>query len=236
MSIKVGVCGFPASLEKLNELLDVIEVQKTFYTIPETKAVENWKKKAPKVIWSVKANQIITHSISSPTYRKCNLKLTEEERTMAGEFKLNELTMKIYQNILEIGLTLDARFILFQTPLSFKMTKENVERIYKFFETVKRPPGIKFLLEPRGWGGDTLKKLLEELSLIHVVDPFKEKKVYGDITYYRLHGVGGYSYSYSEGELFNLKEIAEDNSHILFNNTDMLNNAVALRKLLLSSY
>jgi uncharacterized protein YecE (DUF72 family) len=55
--IKVGCCGFPTSMEQY-----IVELNRTFYTYPETKTVEGWHKKAPEnFVFTVKAHQDITH-------------------------------------------------------------------------------------------------------------------------------------------------------------------------------
>ncbi|OYV02673.1 hypothetical protein CGW93_04335 [candidate division bacterium WOR-3 4484_18] len=74
MVIKVGCCGFPLSRKQYYEIFKVVEVQQTFYDGFE---------------FTIKAWQLITHTPSSPTYRK--LKRTSIDTGKAelyGNFKL----------------------------------------------------------------------------------------------------------------------------------------------------
>ncbi len=41
--VKVGCCGFPTAQKKYFELFTVVEIQKTFYQIPEIKTAEMWR-------------------------------------------------------------------------------------------------------------------------------------------------------------------------------------------------
>jgi uncharacterized protein YecE (DUF72 family) len=51
------------------------------------------------------------------------------------------------------------------------------------------------------------------------VDPFKDDPLYGDFQYFRLHGVTGYGYHFTDEDLIWLKRWVEKRpTHILFNN------------------
>jgi hypothetical protein len=45
--IKVGCCGFAAAQKKYFELFKVIEIQQTFYQLPEIRTAEKWRDAAP---------------------------------------------------------------------------------------------------------------------------------------------------------------------------------------------
>lgn len=82
--IRVGVCGFPTAQEVLFQKLDVVEVQKTFYTPLSEKHLLNLRKKAPPhFIFTMKAFQSITHPHHSPTYRRAKLPPTSLPKTWA---------------------------------------------------------------------------------------------------------------------------------------------------------
>ncbi|MGB2660953.1 MAG: DUF72 domain-containing protein [Candidatus Omnitrophota bacterium] len=128
---------------------------------------------------------------------------------------------------------LKSRVIVFQCPPSFNPTGENKDNLKKFFKTIKRKK-YRFAWEPRGnWEEKDINKLCEELDLVHCVDPFKDKALYGDIRYFRLHGIGGYRYKYKGWELKQLQDFCEKESqlvkqkpiYVLFNNTHMMEDA-----------
>ncbi|MDI6916194.1 MAG: DUF72 domain-containing protein [Thermoplasmatales archaeon] len=222
--VKIGCCGFPVGMKKYFERFNAVEIQKTFYEIPEIKTSEKWREKAPKNFeFTLKANQVITHPISSPTYRKTKIKPGH-----AGFFKNIEEVFDAYEKTKEIAKTLRARIILFQCPPSFKQEKNNIENMYNFFSSI--PRDFVFAWEPRGeWDEKTVKKICEELELVHCVDPFKNKQVYGDFGYFRLHGIGGYRYRYSDSELERLKKICKGNDYVFFNNVYMYEDALRFK-------
>ena len=219
--MKIGCCGFPVGMKKYFEAFNVVEVQKTFYEIPEIKTARKWREKAPKNFeFTLKANQIITHPISSPTYRKLRVKPGN-----AGFFKNVKEVFDAYEKTKEIGKILKAKIILFQSPPSFKQEKNNVENMYNFFSSISKD--FVFAWEPRGkWDEKTVKEICEELGLVHCVDPFKNKQVYGDFGYFRLHGIGSYRYRYSDKELKKLTLICKRNDYVLFNNVYMYEEAL----------
>ncbi len=91
--------------------------------------------------------------------------------------------------------------------------------------------------EPRGkWKKEAIRELCKDMHLIHCVDPFKEKSMYGEPSYFRLHGKGGYTYDYSEEELKELLDMCEKNTYCLFNNTSMYKNALEFKKMVASSF
>ncbi|MCD6131948.1 MAG: DUF72 domain-containing protein [Candidatus Hydrothermae bacterium] len=234
MEIKVGVCGFPARLEKLDSEVDVIEIQKTFYKLPRIETVKSWKDRAPHVIWSVKANQMITHPPESPTYRKAGLEISMDKKNCYGYFRPTSEVFEVYKNVLALARAINARFILFQTPASFKPLDEHINNIRAFFRSIERDDNIIYLWEPRGWDVEILRKILPEIDVIHVVDPFKDKQLYGDICYFRLHGRGkGYKYDYSTEELRELLSmLSKAENYVLFNNTMMYKNALEFKELI----
>ncbi|HDD64840.1 MAG TPA: DUF72 domain-containing protein, partial [Firmicutes bacterium] len=86
--MKVGCCGFPISQKKYFENFNLVEVQKTFYQIPEEETLIKWRKKAQKEFeFTLKAWQLITHPPSSPTYKRLKIELSDKEKKNYGFFK-----------------------------------------------------------------------------------------------------------------------------------------------------
>ena len=91
-----------------------------------------------------------------------------------------------------------------------------------------------------------MKRLCDQLDLIHVVDPFRLRPVHSHPTaYYRLHGIGGrevnYSYRYTAQDLKKLVEIIKgeeeggrEKLYVMFNNVAMAEDARRLKRLLSS--
>ena len=237
LRILVGVCGFPSRPEELEKVLDAVEVQKTFYNPPRVENAGRWRRRAPDLTFTVKAWQLITHPASSPTYRKLPKTFRESlDPSEVGFFRPTRRVMEALEKTMEIARALDARVVVFQTPASFRQKEENLRNMFAFFRNADRERRI-FGWEPRGdWNPEVVRRVCEELDLVHIVDPFKGEHLHGGIAYFRLHGIGGYRYKYSEEELRSLAQkvwgIGKD-SYVMFNNTEMLDDAIRFRKILL---
>ncbi|NPA75816.1 MAG: DUF72 domain-containing protein [Euryarchaeota archaeon] len=224
---RVGTCGFPVARKKYYSEFSVVEVQKTFYSPMSPKLAEKWRNEAPEHFeFAVKAPQCITHKPKSPTYRRYRGTIGD-----FGSFKTNKDVLNCWEQFAEVARTLKARIVVFQSPPSFEESAENVKHILDFFSVIERD--FIYAWEPRGrWRDVTIIKICSDAELIHVVDPFLRKRVYGEFGYYRLHGMGKYRYSYSTEELQKLKNMVEKDDYVMFNNTDMWNNALMFRELL----
>ncbi|MEW5806099.1 MAG: DUF72 domain-containing protein [Acidobacteriota bacterium] len=223
--IKIGCCGFPVARSTYFKKFNVVEIQHTFYHIPPLELAPKWKSEAPPEFeFTMKAWQLITHESTSPTYKKLKRPINENRKEYYGFFKPTDAVFEAWEETQAFGLNLGARIILFQTPPGFSPSRENMVNIFKFFKTVKRD-GMIFMWEPRGgWEDKDIEKICKELDLIDVVDPFKRLPVWGQFNYFRLHGVTGYRYQYSERDLKKLLDLCQKKteSYIFFNNMTML--------------
>ncbi len=236
MEIKTGTCGFPVARKRLFENLDVIEVQQIFYRFPKKETVRKWREEAPaKFEFTLKASQLITHPPGSPTYRKAGLEVPQSIKNKLGYFRPTREVFEAWEHTLEYAALLHAEIIIFQTPASFRPTKENIENMTVFFNEIPRE-GLILGWEPRGnWDDELLLDICSKLDLVHVVDPFKNRSVYAEVVYYRLHGLGkGYRWDYSDEELEKLAETLMDDrpNYVLFNNTNMFNDAIQFKEIL----
>jgi len=231
MRIHIGCCGwnylrpedvgedrnwkqrYPHKLALYAAYFDLVEVNSTFYRLPQVKTAARWFELARAVNsrfeFTVKANQEITHRDRFAS-----------ERSLAA-----------YERTAAIADALDAKVILFQTPRSFHPTEENIARLRRFFTAVDRH-GQRFAFEPRGWDDESVQAVLD-LDLIHVTDPFARLPLTEDTAYLRLHGAPPgdrmYRYDYTPTDLRWLAELisslAADEVYLLFNNDHMYQNA-----------
>ncbi|HDJ29446.1 MAG TPA: DUF72 domain-containing protein, partial [Candidatus Acetothermia bacterium] len=126
MRIHIGCCGwnylrpedvgedrnwkqrYPHKLALYAAYFDLVEVNSTFYRLPQVKTAARWFELARAVNsrfeFTVKANQEITHRDRFAS-----------ERSLAA-----------YERTAAIADALDAKVILFQTPRSFHPTEENI--------------------------------------------------------------------------------------------------------------
>jgi len=181
----------------------------------------------------MKAWQLITHEPSSPTYRRANIKIEPKLFNQYGRFRPSSEVLDAWDRTAMFARTLGATILLFQCPASFRPTKDNIKNMREFFGGIDRA-GLRFAWEPRGvWPEELVLRLREELQFIHCVDPFKNKPLFGDIQFFRLHGITGYAYRYTDRDLLQLKEWAETKpTYVLFNNNWMKDDALRFMELI----
>ena len=222
----IGCCGWAEAQPRYVQTFPAIELQTTFYQPPTNAVAERWKQIAPPGFrYCMKAWQLITHTPSSPTYRRLKSPVSPQETNEYGGFRPTEQVHLAWERTREIAAILDARVIVFQCPKSFLPTRENTRNLTAFFRDLDRD-GRKLAWEPRGedWHPDLIRALCIENDLIHCVDPFHADPTHGDILYWRLHGITGYRYRYTDEDLLQLKDKFSRNncpqrtSYIMFNN------------------
>jgi uncharacterized protein YecE (DUF72 family) len=236
--IKIGCCGFALPQKQYFKLFRIIEIQKTFYQLPEIRTAEKWRRNAPPGFeFTMKAWQLITHEPSSPTYRRLKERIDHRQHAGYGLFQKTPQVLDAWKRTFLFARTLGATVIVFQCPASFRPTQENMNHMREFFGLAERA-SIRYAWEPRGnWPEDMVLRLCEDLDLIHCVDPFKSRTVYGELQYFRLHGITGYDYSYKDEDLMKLSRWVKGKpSHVLFNNKGMKEDAIKFMKLQESSH
>ncbi len=231
--IRVGCCGFRKARATYYAHFDLVEIQQTFYHPPQPSTVQRWRQEAPEGFeFTLKAWQLITHSPSSPTYRRLRLTIPEEATGHYGAFRPTDEVFAAWETTRQQAEALEARIVVFQCPASFTPTPEHQANMRAFFSQIERGD-LRFAWEPRGrWSDDQIRTLCQELDLIHCVDPFDRLPVYGDLLYFRLHGRGGYRYTYTDEDLARLNDWcqAAREVYVLFNNVSMWEDALRFRE------
>ena len=233
--IKVGCCGFPIKRDTYYQEFPVVEIQQTFYHLPQITTGRRWREEAPPNFeFTMKAWQLITHNPSSPTYRRLRMDLSERNRKYYGFFKRTEEVDAAWLRTAEFAKAVGADKILFQSPRSFKPTEDHLRNMKQFFKKIERD-SFRFIWEPRGeWEDRMVENLCEELGLIPCLDLFGKSLFKRELVYVRLHGKTGYRYSYSEEDLLQLFDRVRfyPEAYLLFNNLSMYENAQYLNELL----
>ncbi|MGH7456725.1 MAG: DUF72 domain-containing protein, partial [bacterium] len=236
--ITIGCCGFTEAQDKYFAEFPAIEIQQTFYQPPEVETARRWREKASaSFAFALKAWQLITHSATSPTYRRLRKPLSERAKKRAGSFQPTDEVWQAWETTREIADALQARFIIFQCPASFEPSTENQSNLRQFFERIDRGT-FRCVWEPRGkWLPEQIRSLCEELNLIDGVDPFQRSPSWGDMQYFRLHGIGGYRYKFTDDDLQKLADWCQvAPTWVMFNNTNMLDDARRFIKLIHSTH
>lgn len=232
----LGTCGWREARAKYFAHFPVVELQDTFYEPPSIALATKWRELAPPEFqFCVKAWQLITHTSKSPTYRRLKSKLSASEMDLTGGFQPTEQVWLAWERTEAIARALRATAVLFQCPKSFEPNRANVANFREFFARIE-PSEFRLAWEPRGdWSVQLVRELCAEFNLIHCVDPFDRDAVAGDLTYWRLHGRGGYSYRYSNEELDELRVKLERSvkpAYVFFNNVWMKEDALRFQQML----
>jgi uncharacterized protein YecE (DUF72 family) len=231
--IRVGCCGFALAQKDYFRLFTLMEIQSTFYELPRLQTAQKWRSTAPAGFeFTMKAWQLITHEPWSPTYRRLKSRIQPMKFDRYGGFRPTPEVIEAWNRTATFAQMLGASIVVFQCPASFRPTKYNVMNMRQFFTQIDRN-SFRFAWEPRGlWPQELVLQLCGELRLIHCVDPYKNKPLHGDLQYFRLHGISGYAYRYTDDDLLRLKDWADNKrTYILFNNNWMKDDALRFMRL-----
>ena len=231
--IKVGCCGFPVKREIYYRAFQVVEVQQTFYQLPQLSTGGRWREESPSNFeFTMKAWQLITHEPSSPTYRRLRVKIPDMKKKAYGFFKETEEVEEAWSKTKEFALALGVEKIVFQTPSSFFPSDNHIKNLKQFFKKIDRH-SFTLIWEPRGgWERKEIERLCRELHLTPCLHPFEGSAPEGNLLYLRLHGEKGYRYSYSEEEMRRLLEMGRGylQAYLMFNNVTMYEDALRLKE------
>ncbi len=205
---------YPLDLPKSKKLeyycqhFKTVELNNTFYRLPNEKVFESWYQKTPKnFIFAVKLSRFITHIKKLVNCKK------PLEIFLKRALKLKE----------KLGP------ILIQLPPNFKL---NFSKLENFVEVLLKnsPPNLKFAFEFRNetWFKKEVWQFLKEKNIAWVIQdsPHWPKKeiISANFIYIRMHGSKIlFSSKYTREEILNLaqkikKWLKEFNVYCYFNN------------------
>ncbi len=181
-----------------SKAFNFVEVNSTFYEIPNLKLVESWRRLVPPDFeFAVRCNKALTYK---------------------HKFQPTPEAFEVLENMITICRTLKAEILHIQTPATFQPTKSNVELIRNFFSSADLK-GIRIALETRGTKqplDPNLVKVMQDYNMVHCVDLSKdEKPAYkSDILYSRLFGKGPHNiYQPTDEELRKIDKKASKGDH-----------------------
>jgi uncharacterized protein YecE (DUF72 family) len=215
----VGTSGFMIGQKTWLTLPNVncIEINSTFYRLPNAKTVQKWKQLSPNLYFSIKASRYITH-----IKRLKNCK---------------EAWIKFWKTVKPLGNKMLA--ILIQLPPSFKNTPETFLRLKKMKQYLPRKgPSIVFefrdnswftkevisLFKLAGWtmGGTLINRKKGTYWLGNLPTGIHIPPSTSNTTYIRIHGEKGYKKYYKTQKLREIKQqILKNNTEknfVMFNN------------------
>lgn len=212
-------------LEYYSQKLGTVEINNSFYQLPETDTLEDWSDVVPDSFhFCVKANRYITHM----------KKLKEPEESLE----------KMLDTFNALGGKLSC--ILFQLPPNWNFDEE---RLRNFIALLPGDPGFVFEFRDKSWINDTVIQILQENSIafcIYDIAGYQSPvRVTSELVYVRLHGPSEEKYKgcYGEEDLSDWAEKAvgwaEDGHKIFiyFDNDEQgfaPKNAVRLKEMIFS--
>lgn len=219
---------YSSKLQAYAALFEAVEINSTFYRLPRPATAEKWRKEVdairPDFEFTVKAFKGITH---------------------LHRFQKKE-SLDAFGVIGDICSALNARYVLFQSPASFKPTPANIENMRWFFSGIDIS-GLTAVWEPRGtWYDDQrlIQSVCTDNKLVHCVDLFRNEPLMSNkigAAYFRLHGFGQptmYRYNFSNQELrqlcdeiVSLPPIVKD-IYVFFNNEACYRNGLTFQRMI----
>jgi len=202
---------YPEELKKnewlnyYSDVFDTVEINSSFYHLPEQKTFITWRGKTPvDFVFSVKVSRYITH-----IKRLSDCKGPLDRFLEAAD-----------------GLGDKSGPFLFQLPPNLKKDRTVFENFLKIL-----PPDYKFAFEFRNesWFTEEIYQLLEQYGCAIVISsspgfPYKEK-ITANFCYIRMHGAGElYRSRYSKDELKKISCLVKKNlnknieNYVYFNN------------------
>jgi len=157
-----------------SRLFNFVEVNSTFYEIPDLKSVESWRRMVPPDFeFSVRCNKAVTHK---------------------HQFQLNEEAFDAFRKMIMICKTLKAEILHVQTPSLFAPNSANADLVRSFLAS-ESSDDIRIAFEVRGANqalSSDFVKLMRDYNMIHSVDLSNdEEPVYeSNMLYSRLFGRG----------------------------------------------
>ncbi len=178
------------SLKAYAEVFNFVEVNCTFYEYPDTRMVEQWRRTVPEdFTFAVRCHQDLTHRIG--------LKPVDEAYEVFGR-------MVFYCGLLE------APFLVLETPASYVMNQEAVDRARDFLSSANLRD-VRLVWEVRAPVTGPLIDLMQNFNAIQCVDLSRETpSVKSDIVYSRLFGKGKHNiYQFTDDELLGVDQEIE---------------------------
>jgi uncharacterized protein YecE (DUF72 family) len=202
---------------------DTVELNNTFYRLPEESSFDGWKKGTPPgFLFSVKGSRFLTHMI----------KLKEPQRGLTNFLpRAERLRSKLGP-------------ILWQLPPGWKV---NVERLEAFLAELPRRHRYTFELRNPTWMTDDVYDVLHRYNAAYCIYELAGYRtpleITADWTYVRLHGPTSFKYqgSYTDAQLEEWADRIRAWSrkmkaiYVYFDNDDSafaVRNALTLKKML----
>lgn len=165
------------SLAAYSKVFSFVEVNSTFYQIPNLKTVESWRRRVPPDFeFSVRCNRLVSH-----THR----------------FETNPEACDAFDQMITICKTLRAEILHIQAPEGFQPNEENAVVLRSFLSSVSlRRVRVAFELREANQNlSRGFVEVMRDYDLVHCVDLSRDEvpAYQSDILYSRLFGKGSHN-------------------------------------------
>ena len=162
------------------EHFDTVEVNNTFYQLPQFSTFESWRETVPQgFTFALKASRFITHM------KKLKDPQTSSEKFFDRSERLED----------KLGP------ILFQLPPGWQL---NIDRLTEFLEVIPSEHRYVFEFRNESWLTEAVFDLLKQHNVAFCIQDFRGKQspreITADFAYVRMHGPGEIAYAGSYGE------------------------------------
>ncbi len=184
-----GWAYFPRNptLKAYSKAFNFVEVNSTFYKIPDARTVERWRRTVPlDFTFTVRCHQTLTHRI--------------------GLIPVDE-AYAVFSQMIGLCRMLNAPFLHLETPERYAFDDEEVEVVRDFFSTVDFK-GIRLAWETRSSLTGKMVNLMRDFNIVHSTDLSRQQPAYpSDTIYSRLFGKGKHNiYQFTDDELVELDQ------------------------------
>jgi len=186
------------SLTAYSRLFSFVEINSTFYQIPNPKTVESWRRQVQLDFeFSVRCNKDVTHKY---------------------QFQPTEEAFKILSQMVTICETLRAEILHMQTPSSFQPNIENARLLDSFMSSANLK-NVRIALEIRGSNqalSADFMRVMQNHNMIHSIDLSNDEEpaYQSDMLYTRLFGKGTHNiYQPTDQELKKIHGRASTGTH-----------------------
>ena len=173
------------SLKAYPQVFNFVEINHTFYEYPDSRTVENWRKKVSRdFTFAVRCHQDLTHKIG--------LKSVEESYSVLAR-------MTEYCGILR------APFLVLETPRSYVLDNKSLGEARDFLSAAKLRD-VQLVWDVRAPLTVEAACFMQDFGIVQSVDLSREQPVEtSDVVYSRLFGKGWHNrYQFTDDELLEI--------------------------------
>jgi len=184
-----GWAYFPLkpTLKTYSKVFNFVEVNSTFYTYPDLRTVERWRRSVPQdFTFTVRCHHQLTHKIG---------------------FTPTDDAYAVFSRMVGLCRILNAPFLHLETPEKYVLDEKKVKLARDFFSTVNFK-GVGVAWEIRSPLTEKTVDLMHDFNIVHSVDLSRgEPALRSDVTYTRLFGKGKHNiYQFTDEELMEIDQ------------------------------